>query len=110
MRTEISNPPVGMRVHSCVAVSACGAGEQHFATDHLLSDLKRRTISSGFVTIAGQAAKFFLTLGSTMVLARLLTPRDFGLVAMVMTVMSFLRVFYDPGLSLATLTNVTIHH
>ena len=102
MRTEISNPPVGMRVHSCVAVSACGAGEQHFGTDHLLQDLKRRTISSGFVTIAGQAAKFFLTLGSTMVLARLLTPRDFGLVAMVMTVVSFLRVFKEAGLSIAT--------
>lgn len=37
-----------------------------------------------------------------MVLARLLTPRDFGLVAMVTTVVGFLRVFKDAGLSIAT--------
>jgi O-antigen/teichoic acid export membrane protein len=37
-----------------------------------------------------------------MVLARLLTPRDFGLFAMVTTVISYLRVFKDAGLSTAT--------
>src|SRR6266550_1826372 len=75
---------------------------QYFRTDHLLVNLKGRTISSGAVTISAQAAKFLLTLGSTMILARLLTPRDFGLVAMVTTVTSFLRVFKDAGLSIAT--------
>lgn len=37
-----------------------------------------------------------------MVLARLLTPHDFGLVAMVTTVVGFMRVFKDAGLSIAT--------
>jgi O-antigen/teichoic acid export membrane protein len=68
----------------------------------LLPNLKARTISSGGITISAQAAKFILTMGSTMVLARLLTPRDFGLVAMVTTVASVLRVFKDAGLSIAT--------
>lgn len=85
-----------------VAPHAASAHEQHFATDHLLANLKRRTISSGVVTMSAQAAKFLLTVGSTMILARLLTPRDFGLVAMVTTVVSFLRVFKDAGLSIAT--------
>jgi PST family polysaccharide transporter len=85
-----------------VGLAAATASEEHFATDHLLADLKRRTISSGSVTISAQAAKFLLSLGSTMILARLLTPRDFGLVAMVTTVVSFLRVFKDAGLSIAT--------
>src|SRR5437762_14050915 len=102
MSIEISNPPTGKSVHSPVALRARSAADQHFATDHLLPDLKRRTISSGFITIAGQAAKFFLTLGSTMILARLLTPHDFGLVAMVTTVVSLLRVFKEAGLSVAT--------
>lgn len=75
---------------------------EHFKTDHLLANLKEHTISSGAVTVSAQGAKFLLNLASTMILARLLMPRDFGLVAMVMTVTNFLRVFKDAGLSIAT--------
>src|SRR5262245_15021223 len=74
----------------------------HFETGHLLAGLKGRAISSGVVTVAGQAAQVGLNLFSIMVLARLLLPEDFGLVAMVATVMGFLRIFNDAGLSLAT--------
>lgn len=76
--------------------------QEHFKTDHLLSNLTKHTISSGAITILAQAAKFVLTLVSTITLARLLTPRDFGLVAMATTVTGFLRVFKDAGLSIAT--------
>jgi O-antigen/teichoic acid export membrane protein len=76
--------------------------QEHIKTDHLLPNLKRRTISGGVVTMSAQAAKFGLNLASTVILARLLTPHDFGLVAMVTTVTSFLRVFKDAGLSIAT--------
>jgi len=44
------------------------------------------------------------------ILARLLTPHDFGLVAMVTTVTSFLRVFKDAGLSIATVQRERITH
>ena len=64
--------------------------QEHFKTDHLLTNLKGHTISSGAVTMSAQGAKFLLSLVSTMILARLLTPRDFGLVAMVTTVTGFL--------------------
>ncbi len=84
--------------------------ERHFVTAHLLANLKTRTISSGFVTIAAQGTQFFLNLGSIMILARLLTPQDFGLVAMVATVMGFLRVFGDAGLSTATVQREGITH
>lgn len=84
--------------------------QEHFKTDHLLPNLKARTISSGAVTMSAQGAKFLLSLVSTMVLARLLTPRDFGLVAMVTTVTSFLRVFKDAGLSIATVQRERITH
>lgn len=86
------------------------ADESHFKTDHLLANLRSRTISSGFVTVVAQSAKFVLSLASTMVLARLLTPRDFGLVAMVTTVMGFLQVFKDAGLSTATVQQESITH
>jgi O-antigen/teichoic acid export membrane protein len=84
--------------------------QEHFKTDHLLTNLKGHTISSGAVTISSQGAKFLLSLVSTMILARLLTPRDFGLVAMVITVTSFLRVFKDAGLSIATVQRERITH
>jgi O-antigen/teichoic acid export membrane protein len=76
--------------------------EEHLVTDHLLTDLRRRTVSGAFVTIVGQGAQFLLNLISIMVLARLLTPRDFGLFAMVTAVIGYLRVFKDAGLSTAT--------
>ena len=84
--------------------------QEHFKTDHLLGNLKKHTISGGAVTMSSQAGKFLLNLVSTMILARLLTPRDFGLVAMVTTVTSFLRVFKDAGLSIATVQREKITH
>jgi O-antigen/teichoic acid export membrane protein len=89
---------------------AIDPNEKHLCTDHLLTDLKGRTISSAFVTIAAQGIQFVLNLGSIMVLARLLTPKDFGLFAMVATVMGFLRVFKDAGLSTATVQREGITH
>jgi hypothetical protein len=57
---------------------AVDPNERHVRTDHLLADLKGRTVSGAFVTIAAQGAQFILNLISIMALARLLTPRDFG--------------------------------
>jgi PST family polysaccharide transporter len=45
-----------------------------------------------------------------MVLARLLVPQDFGLFAMVTTVMGFLIIFQDAGLSTATVQRQEITH
>lgn len=86
------------------------ARDEHFDTDHLLTNLESRSVSGGFITVTSQGIQFVLTLASTMVLARLLTPRDFGLVAMVWTVMGFLRIFKDAGLSTATVQRDGITH
>jgi len=98
-----------------VAVAARGLKEeernhQHIKTDHLLSNLKRRTISAGVVTISSQAAKFGLNLASTVILARLLTPKDFGLVAMVTAVTGFLAIFRHAGLATPTVQRENITH
>ena len=48
-----------------------------------MKDLKEKTIRGGFARMCAQAANFLLRVGSLMVLARLLGPKDFGLVGMV---------------------------
>src|SRR5882724_3464866 len=89
---------------------AIDPNEKHLRTDHLLTDLKGRTISGAFITVAAQGAQFLLNLASIMVLARLLTPKDFGLYAMVTTVTGFLWMFQDAGLSTATVQRQKITH
>ena len=112
MSLDLSNAEKSELASAALAETppATGASEQHFATDHLLINLRQRTISSGLVTTAAQGAKFFLNLGYIMVLARLLVPHEFGLVAMVTTVMGFLRIFQNAGLSTATVQRQEITH
>jgi PST family polysaccharide transporter len=82
----------------------------HFSTDHLQDDLKTRSIRGGAVTLVGQAGQLGLTAGSIVVLARLLTPGDFGLVAMVAAITGFIATFKDAGLSMATVQRQEIDH
>ncbi|TKJ38342.1 MAG: lipopolysaccharide biosynthesis protein [Planctomycetes bacterium B3_Pla] len=60
--------------------------------------------------MAAQGVRFFLQMGSTVVLARLLTPQDFGLIAMVAAVTGFVAMFKDMGLSMATVQKAEINH
>ena len=111
MPTPIENPTRTLRaplyrrippMHLCQSQQRRIDSQDYFRTDHLLTNLKGRTIRSGAVTISAQAGKFLLNLTSTMILARLLTPRDSGLVAMVTTVTGFLLVFKPRVFPIAT--------
>ena len=55
------------------------------------------------ITLAVQAARAVLQFGSIVALARLLTPEDFGLVAMVAAIIGIADLIRDFGLSLATM-------
>ena len=101
----LPEPPVG----DPIAVPA-SRHDRHFATDHLMGDLKGRSVRGGAVTLTSQGIKFVLQLGSTMVLARLLTPGDFGLIAMVTAITGFVAMFKDAGLSMATVQRKDITH
>jgi PST family polysaccharide transporter len=92
------------------SVVASQAEDKHLSTDHLLADLEVRAVSSGLITVISQGAQLVLNAASIMALARLLDPRDFGLVAMVMTVMGFLQAFRESGLSRATIQREGITH
>lgn len=75
---------------------------EFFSTDHLLDNLKGRAVKGGAITLIGQGLKFVLQMTSTAILARLLTPADFGLIAMVAAITGFILIFKDLGLSMAT--------
>lgn len=65
--------------------------------------LRRNTIIGAFQTFSGQGIRFVLQIISTIVLARLLSPEDFGLVAMVFVVTTFINIFRDIGLTKAAI-------
>lgn len=83
---------------SSLTAAAAAADELAAAPE----DLAHRTARSALVSVLGTGAKLALRLASIGVLARLLRPADFGLVAMVTVLTGFLSLFRDAGLCLAT--------
>jgi O-antigen/teichoic acid export membrane protein len=79
-----------------------------FSIDHLHADLKGRSVRGGVLTLSSQGTQFLLQSISTVVLARLLNPADFGLVAMVTAITGLGQSFADLGLSEATIQNPEI--
>jgi len=84
--------------------------ERFLRTDHLQKDLKGRAVRGGLITMLAQAGKFGFQLVNMVVLARLLSPDDFGLVGMVTSLVGFLTIFKDLGLSAATIQRPEITH
>lgn len=68
----------------------------------LQSNLKQRSVKSGLVAIAAQPIKLVIGIGGTMVLARLLVPADFGLLAMVQPFLSIADSLSNLGMETAT--------
>lgn len=63
----------------------------------------RTAIRGSAVTLAGQLVRFGVQIAALIVLARLLNPQDFGLVAMVTAITGIAFILGDAGLSLAAL-------
>jgi O-antigen/teichoic acid export membrane protein len=82
----------------------------HFRTDHLEDDLGERSARGGAVTLAAQVFKFLLSTVATVILARLLTPQDYGLIGMVAIFVSFVSMFQYLGLSTATVRWSKLDH
>lgn len=72
--------------------------------------LRDASVRGGAATMASQGCKFVLQLGSMFLLGRLLTPADFGLVAMVTALTAFVLLFKESGLSTATIQQPRINH
>jgi O-antigen/teichoic acid export membrane protein len=71
-------------------------------------DLKRKSVRGGAATLLGQCAGMSLQIGTTVVLARLLSPTDYGLQSMVFTLTALFSLFKDAGLSVATVQRDTL--
>lgn len=68
-----------------------------------IDGLGHRAARGAAVTLGGQLTRMVLQLASVVVLARLLTPRDYGLMAVVLVVVGIGEIFRDFGLSTAAI-------
>ena len=84
--------------------------ERHFGTEQLKSNLAARTMRGGAVLIVAQGVKFSISIVSTMILARLLTPEDYGLIGMVVVLTGFIALFKNLGLSTAMIQKEDLTH
>ncbi len=72
------------------------------------SDLMLKASRWAVLSVATQLVKAVLLFGSQVVLARLLNPIDFGIVAICAPIFAFLSIFNDLGLSQATIQRPTL--
>lgn len=84
--------------------------DHHFRTDHLTDDIGSRSARGGLVTLAAQLMKFVTSIAAAIVLARLLTPEDYGLIGMVAIIVNFVGMFQYMGLSTATIKWAQLDH
>ena len=57
--------------------------EDYFDTDHLSSNIKKHALKGAGSVLSAQVVNYIISLIGVMILGRLLSPEDFGLVAMV---------------------------
>lgn len=69
--------------------------DAHLDADGLSEQLKLRSARGGALMIVSYAIQLFIGIGGTAVLARLLTPRDFGYLAMVATLVTFVMTLRE---------------
>ena len=98
--TEVDDAPSSEQTN----VSAA----EYLGTDHLRQDIGRRSVRGGLAILASQHTKALIDVGAQLALARILTPADFGLVAMVVVVTRFAALLVDMGLSTATVQRETL--
>ena len=78
-------------------MSSKRGADHYFAENKAYAGLGRASLHSGMIFIAARGVNIFVQLASTIILARLLSPHDFGLVAMVLALVSFAPMLIDLG-------------
>jgi len=87
-----------------------GSDHHELRTDHLLADIGRRSVRGGAMMFAAQAVKVLAQFGAVVILARLLPPAAFGLIAMTAALYAVLDPIRELGLSAATIQKSDITH
>jgi polysaccharide transporter, PST family len=75
------------------------SADRYFEENKPYSGLGQASLRSGVTVVAARGVNIFVQLASTVLLARLLSPHDFGLVAMVMALVGFAPMLIDLGTS-----------
>ena len=107
-RTQLPEDESTSAILSTVAPIGLSGEDRTGASEATPANLKQMTARGGVVSIAAQAAKLVLRLGSLMILSRLLDKQDFGLVGMVSAFTGFLGLFKDAGLSMASIQSASV--
>ena len=76
--------------------------DRYFEENKPYSGLGKASLRSGVTVVAARGVNIFVQLASTVLLARLLSPHDFGLVAMVLALIGFAPMLIDLGTSEAS--------
>lgn len=110
-----STPPESAVISSAIRDSAqrdatVAVDSPHLRTDHLRQSLGRRAVSGGFLMAGAQAFKLLLNVTGVVILARLLSPQEFGLVAMAGAITANLGLLKGAGLSIGSVQRETVNH
>lgn len=89
-----------MRPHSGTSVSALGGD---FEPGLVFEEVKGHSVRSSLTLAFAQGGGQLIRFAAILLLARILTPADFGLVAMVTSLIGVVQVLQDMGLSTVTL-------
>jgi len=86
------------------------SGEQYFNHQKFEGDLKKHAVKGAGATLISSIFNFLIQTIGFIILARLLMPEDFGLVAMVTSIYAFFQLIRNMGLTEATIQEKEINH
>ncbi len=81
-----------------------------FESEYINSDMAGKSVRGGIAALTSQGIQLLLRMGGTVILARLLTPGDYGTFGMVAIVVSFVALFKISGLSTAIVQKKHVSH
>lgn len=93
-----------------ISKSKFGNSEAYFNMEDLKVDLRKHAVRGGGITVFAQISVYSIDLIGTIILARLLTPDDFGMVAMVISILWFFFMYRNLGLIDAAIQAKEINH
>ena len=84
--------------------------KRHLNANLTATEMRASSVRAVAVMIISQVCRFGLLFGINIIMARLLVPEDFGLVAIVTSITEFFSLFNDLGLPMATVQRHQINH
>ncbi len=90
--------------------SRASHGQEYFDSEEFRANLRKHAVRGAGATLITQFSSFLIHIVGVAFLARLLTPDDFGLVAMATAIYVFFRLLRNFGLTDATIQEKELNH